>query len=86
MVRQDTYNHIYLFKVIWELCVERHDEVGSGKICPGPRCSLRRGTRDDILVGANQTYIDTSNAYSRRRAAGSSPHSCLQENLQAKAT
>ena len=24
-----TYNHVYLFEVIWELCVERHDEVPS---------------------------------------------------------
>jgi hypothetical protein len=49
-VRNVTYNHVYLFKVTWELRVERHDEVGSGKICLGPRCRLRRGTRADILV------------------------------------
>ena len=30
----------------------------SRKICPGPRCGFRRATINDILVEADQTYID----------------------------
>ncbi len=69
-VRHVTYNHVYLFEVIWELRVERHDEVGSGKICLGLRCCLRRGTRAGILIWAGQHYIDASNAESLLTKSG----------------